>query len=53
MLYANEQGHDIWGGERGAKGNKESLKKYEKPKIVGSTTLEIHYVMLTATLKFE
>ena len=53
MLYANEQGHDIWGGGREAKRNKESLKKYEKPKMVGSATLEIHYVMLIATLIFK
>ena len=42
-------------GEEGreARGNKESFKKYDKPKIVGSATLEIHYVMLVATLIFK
>ena len=41
--------NDIWGGGREAKGDKESLKKYDKPKIVGPPTLEIHQDMLIAT----
>ena len=41
--------NDIWGGGREAKGDKESLKKYDKTKIVGSATLEIHQDMLIAT----